>query len=87
LIGSNGNIVICNLLTMFEIVFRYHSARYEIRVENPDGVSRGVKRVELDGSELTTTHIPIADDGATHRVRIVLGVVHETPEPEKNPTS
>ena len=33
----------------FEIVFRYHSARYEIAVENPHGVSRGVTRVELDG--------------------------------------
>ena len=31
-------------LANFEIVFRYHSARYEIAVENPHGVSRGVPR-------------------------------------------
>jgi cyclic beta-1,2-glucan synthetase len=59
----------------FEIVFRYHSGRYDITVENPRGVSRGVARVELDGVALAETHapIPLADDGATHRVRIVLG--------------
>ena len=35
----------------FEIDFRYHSARYEIVVENPHGVSRGVASVELDGQD------------------------------------
>ena len=33
----------------FEIAFRYRSARYEIAVENPRGVSRGVDPLELDG--------------------------------------
>ena len=33
----------------FEIVFRYHASRYEIRVENPLGVTRGVATVTLDG--------------------------------------
>lgn len=32
-----------------EIDFRYHSARYEIVVDNPQGVSRGVASIELDG--------------------------------------
>jgi cyclic beta-1,2-glucan synthetase len=56
-------------------VFRYHSARYDIAVENPRGVSRGVTRVELDGAALADTRapIPLADDGATHRVRVILG--------------
>src|SRR5204863_6819049 len=34
----------------FEITFRHHSARYEITVENPRSVTRGVSRVELDGA-------------------------------------
>ncbi|HEX2707765.1 MAG TPA: glycosyl hydrolase family 65 protein, partial [Solirubrobacterales bacterium] len=33
----------------FRIEFRYHSATYEIAVENPAGVSRGVATIELDG--------------------------------------
>jgi len=58
----------------FEMVFRYHSARYEIVVENPRRVSRGVTRVELDGTALRPeAHVDLADDGATHRVRVVLG--------------
>ncbi|HSW40919.1 MAG TPA: glucoamylase family protein [Patescibacteria group bacterium] len=59
----------------YEIDFRYHTARYEIVVENPQGVSRGVASSELDGHVLTGggAAIPLADDGATHRVRVVLG--------------
>jgi cyclic beta-1,2-glucan synthetase len=58
----------------FEIVFRYHSARYEIAVENPHGVSRGVTRVDLDGKLLygNPVLIPLDDDGATHRVNVTL---------------
>jgi cyclic beta-1,2-glucan synthetase len=58
----------------YEIDFRYHSARYLVVVENPQGVSRGVAATELDGQPLTRgAAIPLADDGATHRVRVVLG--------------
>jgi cyclic beta-1,2-glucan synthetase len=59
----------------YEITFRYRSARYEIAVENPAGVSRGVASTELDGVPVESAAIGIAlvDDGATHRVRIVLG--------------
>jgi cyclic beta-1,2-glucan synthetase len=59
----------------YEIDFRYHTARYEIVVENPQGVSRGVASAELDGQPLTSggAAIPLADDGVTHRVRVVLG--------------
>ena len=42
----------------FEIAFRYHSARYEIAVENPRGVTRGVSRVELDGVRSTAAGDP-----------------------------
>jgi len=59
----------------FEIVFRYHSARYDIAVENPHGVSRGVTRIELDGAPLqgAPVPIPLSDDGAAHRVRVIMG--------------
>ena len=59
----------------FEISFLYHSSRYEIAVENPQGVARGLLSVELDGALLATNHmyIQLADDGATHHVRVMLG--------------
>jgi len=58
----------------FAITFRYHSSRYDIVVENPHGVARGVASVALDGVPLTGgMPIPLADDSATHQVRVVLG--------------
>jgi cyclic beta-1,2-glucan synthetase len=60
----------------FELVFEFHTARYEIAVQNPHAVSRGVGSVTLDdrllsgGQEAT---VPLVDDGKTHRVTVVLG--------------
>jgi cyclic beta-1,2-glucan synthetase len=60
----------------FEIVFRYRSACYEITVENPAGVCRGVVAIRLDDEMLAGNEksiVPLVDDGATHRVQVVLG--------------
>ncbi len=64
----------------YEIVFRHRGAqntitRYEITVENPRNVSRGVVAVELDGVVLAKdiARIPLLDDGQTHRLRVELG--------------
>ena len=59
----------------YEIEYRYRSARYEISVVNPNGVSRGVATTELDeGAPVAgDAAIPLVDDGGTHLVRIVLG--------------
>jgi cyclic beta-1,2-glucan synthetase len=40
----------------FELSFRYHSAQYEVVVENPNGVMHGVGEVRLDGRELELDH-------------------------------
>jgi cyclic beta-1,2-glucan synthetase len=58
----------------YSIDFRYHSALYKIKVENPSNVSRGVALTEMDGKLLPgAPTIPLADDGAVHTIRIVLG--------------
>ncbi len=58
----------------FEMVFRHRSARYDIAVENPRGVSRGVAAVEVDGAPLDgDLTVELTDDGTVHRVRVVLG--------------
>lgn len=58
----------------YEINYRYGSARYQIKVENPFGVSRGIASVEVDGVLQPSDDIPLLDDGARHAVRVVLGV-------------
>ncbi len=59
----------------FDITFRYHASRYEIAVENPSGVARGISSIEVDGIPLPGSggSVPLASDGTTHRVRVVLG--------------
>ncbi len=58
----------------FSAAFRHGSGRYDIVVENPNGVCRGVVSLELDGSALADrSGVPLVDDGKVHRVRVILG--------------
>ena len=57
----------------FEIKYRRGRTHYHIKVENPQGVSRGVAEIILDDEQLPASEILLEDDGGTHQVRIVLG--------------
>ncbi len=59
----------------FGITFKYRTSRYEVSVENPHGVMRGVSVIQVDGSVATADdgQVRLVDDGGTHRVRVVLG--------------
>jgi cyclic beta-1,2-glucan synthetase len=57
----------------FRITYRYGSAVYEIRVENPDRVMTGVASVEVDGKSLRGVEIPLVDDGQHHQVTVHMG--------------
>jgi cyclic beta-1,2-glucan synthetase len=59
----------------FEITLRYRSARYDIRVENPEGVTRGIHFAECDGVARSERplRLPMHDDGTTHHIRVTLG--------------
>jgi len=59
----------------FEITRLYGSSRYHIVVENPQGVSRGMVHVSLDGRELSSTvcEMPLIDDGRDHEGRVIMG--------------
>jgi len=58
----------------YEIVWRIGATRYVITVLNPARVCRGVASASLDDREVQPGAIPLHLDGATHQVRIVLGV-------------
>jgi cyclic beta-1,2-glucan glucanotransferase len=58
----------------YTLRFRYHSATYEIRVDNPSSVTRGVVMTEAEGKRFVgVANVPLVDDGALHHVRILLG--------------
>jgi len=58
----------------FSITFRYHSAVYDIRVENPSAVSKGVALTRIDGVlHVGIADIRLADDHQHHEVLVVLG--------------
>jgi cyclic beta-1,2-glucan synthetase len=58
----------------FSIAFRYHSALYKIRVENPSCVARGIALTRVDGKLISgKAVIGLLDDGAEHEILVVMG--------------
>ena len=57
----------------FSVVRRYRGAEYRIRVENPDGVQKGVKQVTVDGQAIEGNVLPVAKAGSVCEVRVVMG--------------
>ena len=57
----------------YEIKYRHNKTIYNIKVENPLSVCRGIVEVWLDGERLPENKIPLADDEMEHRIKIVLG--------------
>ncbi|HEY5513456.1 MAG TPA: glucoamylase family protein [Geomonas sp.] len=59
----------------FTVSYRHGTARYEITVANPNGVMKGIARLELDGEPLPTVQksVPLKDDGREHLVKVEMG--------------
>jgi len=63
----------------FEATVRGSAGSLEIRVEDPDGVGRGVAEVRLDDQPLGEALVSLPADGSTRRLHLRLG--HPEPEP------
>ena len=55
----------------FEVTRVFRGAEYQIRVENPDGVMKGVKEIWVDGTK--SEKIPVMPEGTVHQVKIIMG--------------
>ncbi|HBA84497.1 MAG TPA: hypothetical protein DCZ95_10425 [Verrucomicrobia bacterium] len=53
---------------------RFRGARYDIRILNPDHVSRGVREIKVDGELLKGDVLPIFRDHSVHSIEVILGV-------------
>ena len=64
----------------FTITRRFRDAVYQIEVQNPDGVSSGVRSVTVDGQLFSGALLPVFADGNTHTVTVIMGAT----APERN---
>ncbi len=55
----------------FSATREWRGAMFNIQVENPDGVMKGIKEIYLDGSKVDS--IPVQASETVHQVRIVMG--------------
>ncbi len=57
----------------FRVTREFRGAVYQIEVENPNHVCKGVKSVQIDGKEIEGNIVPTFEDGKIHQVKVVLG--------------
>ncbi len=57
----------------FTLTWRRGATTWEVSVENPHGVQRGVAEVTVDGRSAPDRRAALVDDGAVHRIRVLLG--------------
>ena len=57
----------------FSVVRRYRGAEYRIRVENPDGVQKGVRQLLVDGERVEGNLIPVQPAGSVVEVLATMG--------------
>ncbi len=57
----------------YEIRYKYKSTNYHIIVKNPDGISKGVDQLLLDGIPMEGQSFPLNDDKLLHEVEVLMG--------------
>ena len=57
----------------YKVSRKFRNATFEISISNPNHVSKGVKKLVVDGIELSGNIIPVFNDGKVHNVEVVMG--------------
>jgi cyclic beta-1,2-glucan synthetase len=57
----------------YVIHYRHGDTRYQISVQNPSGVNRGVAEITFDGEALPSGDVPLLGDGEEHEVQVRMG--------------
>ncbi len=69
----NINPCIPSVWSGFKVEYRVGRTHYQINVENPNKINRGVRQMMLDGILLPGSQVPLVEDGKTHEVQVVMG--------------
>ena len=57
----------------YKVMREFKGAQYEINIQNPNHVSKGVVSLVVDGNKVEGNIIPDFKDGNTHTVEVILG--------------
>ncbi|HEY3372580.1 MAG TPA: glycosyl transferase [Prolixibacteraceae bacterium] len=57
----------------FEVTRKFRGATYQIKVINPNHISKGVLKVTIDGKNYESNVLPLFQEGTTHLVVVELG--------------
>jgi cellobiose phosphorylase len=57
----------------YKVTRKFRGATYHIEIQNPEGKSKGVKTVMVDGKSITSSLLPLFKDGMEHAVKVILG--------------
>jgi cellobiose phosphorylase len=57
----------------FKVTRQYRGSTYEITFKNPDHVSRGIKKVSVDGKDIEGNVLPVFNDGKQYKVEVIMG--------------
>jgi len=56
-----------------KVIRNFREAAYEITIENPDRVEKGVKEIFVDDKKIESNLLPVFGDGKTHYVKVIMG--------------
>jgi len=57
----------------FKISRKFRNATYQITIQNPHHVSKGIKKLMVDNKEVSGSIIPIFNDNKVHEVTVIMG--------------
>jgi cyclic beta-1,2-glucan synthetase len=59
----------------FEVVLRRGATRFDIRIDNPKGVAKGIASARIDGHDIAgrPLRIDLPEDGASHEILVTMG--------------
>jgi N,N'-diacetylchitobiose phosphorylase len=56
----------------FDVIRKWRGATYNIKVQNPDGIEKGVKSISLNGKDIKGV-IPIQKKGTVNEIVVMMG--------------
>jgi len=57
----------------FKMTRKFRGATYNIEVENPNHVSKGVEKIIVNGSEIDANIVPILEEAKEHNIKVIMG--------------